>query len=68
MNASSSILCFHFDHNLKDSHESTLWIILITLRLSRAVGFMTTVTYIFFSQWSGAKVRAQEVGQASCRK
>lgn len=56
-NPRSSILCFHFYHNL-DSHKSIFCVILITLGLSRAVDFITIS--MCFLQLACAQMKAQD--------
>lgn len=59
-NLRSSILCFHFDHNLKDSHKSILWVTLITLRTQQSYGFHNHFYLCVFLQLACAKVKTQD--------
>lgn len=65
-NPSSSIWCFHFDHNLKDSHRRIFWVILMTLGLSKALDFITIS--VCFRHLACAEVKAQEVVSCFMKK
>lgn len=56
-NLRSPILCFHFDHNLKDSHKSILWVTLIILRTEQSCGFHNHFYLVFFCNWLVPKWR-----------
>lgn len=66
-NLRSAILCFHFDHNLKDSHKSILWVTLIIFRTEQSCGFHNHFYLFFFCNWL-CQSEDPRSGHASCRK
>lgn len=62
----SFTLCLHFDHNLKNSHKSIFWVILMIPGLSKPAEFITIGAW--FCNGLMPKWRPRKLGRASCRK